>query len=186
MRHRQPIRGWDVGRLRDKIECDRFCLALFAVGWRHSPQRKYALRSRDHRIRSCTRHRDRLGGRCVCYWHDRFHRLPCHRNRVPESSGRGNGRVRDEIESNRKALLFSTYLGGSDSDQPGLGEGIALDSIGDAYIAGITLSSDLPTTSGAFDTSFNGGGADAFVTKVDASGGALLNSTFLGGIKWEA
>lgn len=103
-----------------------------------------------------------------------------------KAPGGGTDGFVTKLNPTGKALLFSTYLGGSDSDQPGLGEGIALDSIGDAYIAGITLSSDFPTTSGAFDTSFNGGGADAFVTKVDASGGALLNSTFLGGIKWEA
>jgi len=103
-----------------------------------------------------------------------------------KAPGGGTDGFVTKLNPTGKALLFSTYLGGSDSDQLGLGEGIALDSIGDAYIAGITLSSDFPTTAGAFDTSFNGGGADAFVTKVDAAGGVLVNSTFLGGVKWEA
>src|SRR5207244_93997 len=59
------------------------------------------------------------------------------------------------------------------------GYGIAADGAGDAYLTGFTESADFPTTPGAFDTTFNGG--DAFVTKFDASGAALLYSTFLGG-----
>jgi len=43
------------------------------------------------------------------------------------------------------------------------------------------MSSDFPTTAGAFDTSFNGGIYDAFVTKLNPSGSALVYSTFLGG-----
>src|SRR2546428_11567420 len=100
-----------------------------------------------------------------------------------KAPGGGTDGFVTKLNPTGKALLFSTYLGGSDSDQPGLGEGIALGSIGDAYIAGITLSSDFPTTSGAFDTSFNGGGAAALGAKGDASGGAPPNSPLLGGIK---
>jgi hypothetical protein len=60
---------------------------------------------------------------------------------------------------------------------------IAVDSAGAAYVAGMTYSSGFPTTPGAFDTSFNGPHslADAFVTKLNASGSALVYSTFLGG-----
>ena len=47
-------------------------------------------------------------------------------------------------------------------------------------MTGYTDSADFPTTAGAFDTTFNGG-ADAFVTKLDASGAALGYSTYLGG-----
>ena len=47
-------------------------------------------------------------------------------------------------------------------------------------MTGHTDSADFPTTAGAFDTTFNGGG-DAFVTKLDASGAALGYSTYLGG-----
>jgi hypothetical protein len=52
---------------------------------------------------------------------------------------------------------------------------------GNAYVTGITFSADYPTTPGAFDTSFNGGDIDAIVTTVNASGSALVYSTFLGG-----
>jgi uncharacterized repeat protein (TIGR01451 family) len=66
-------------------------------------------------------------------------------------------------------LVYSTYLGGSGSDD---GFGIATDGSGNAYVAGetdatISGSSDFPTTTGAFDTIFNGGGADAFVAKFE-------------------
>ena len=75
------------------------------------------------------------------------------------------------------ALLYSTYLGGTDLDQ---GRGIAVDDTGNAYITGLTSSNDFPTTAGAFDTTYNGS-TDAFVTKLNAAGNTLLYSTYLGG-----
>jgi hypothetical protein len=74
-------------------------------------------------------------------------------------------------------LDYSTFLGGSDVD---IGEGIAVDRRGRAYVTGFTQSADYPTTPGAFDTTWNGS-FDAFVTKLNASGSALVYSTFLGG-----
>ena len=81
------------------------------------------------------------------------------------------------------ALLYSTYLGGSDFDQ---GVGIAVDAAGNAYVTGTTRSADFPTTPGAFQTNFSGGDVnalvtDAFVSKLNATGSALLYSTYLGG-----
>ena len=66
------------------------------------------------------------------------------------------------------ALVYSTYLGGSDFDQ---GYAIAADSAGNAYVTGETFSTNFPTTPGAFQTTLNGVG-DAFVTKLNASGTA--------------
>ncbi len=74
------------------------------------------------------------------------------------------------------ALIYSTYLGGNGYDQ---GNGIAVDSAGDAYITGTTGSTDFPITAGAFQTV--NGDNDAFVTKLNADGTALVYSTFLGG-----
>jgi hypothetical protein len=80
-------------------------------------------------------------------------------------------------------LVYSTYLGGHGGDAGR----IAVDGAGNAYLAGTTQSDDFPTTTGALDTSFNGGGDrlgrlyEVFVTKLDASGSTLLYSTYLGG-----
>ncbi len=75
-------------------------------------------------------------------------------------------------------LAYSTYLGGSAG---AAGQGIAVDSLGSAYVTGVTNSTNFPTTSGAFRPSFTGGPGDAFVTKVSAAGNALAYSTYLGG-----
>jgi hypothetical protein len=60
------------------------------------------------------------------------------------------------------ALVYSTYLGGSDYDQA---SGIAVDPWGNAYVTGVTASSNFPTTSGAFQTSLPIG-THAFVARL--------------------
>ena len=82
-----------------------------------------------------------------------------------------------KINAKGTALVYSTYLGGSGGDEAA---SIAIDSAGHAYVAGISGSTDFPTTHGAFQTQNNGQG-DAFVTVFDAAGSALVYSTFLGG-----
>ena len=74
-------------------------------------------------------------------------------------------------------LVYSTFLGGTAFEG---GSEIAVDAAGHAYVTGETVSDDFPTTPDAFDTSFNGG-SDAFVTKFNRAGSALLFSTFIGG-----
>jgi beta-propeller repeat-containing protein len=74
------------------------------------------------------------------------------------------------------ALVFSTFLGGSGFDSAG---GLAIDSAGNSYVSGGAGSVDFPTTPGAFDTLTDGN--DAFVTKFNPAGSALVYSTFLGG-----
>jgi hypothetical protein len=101
-----------------------------------------------------------------------------------------NGEFGDEdafvakLSSNGTSLFFSTFLGGSNYE---VGWDITLDSTGNIYIIGDTRSSDFPTTSDAFDTSFNGraGEADAFVAKLNNNGTTLLYSTFFGGSDWD-
>ncbi|MBS1792550.1 MAG: SBBP repeat-containing protein [Acidobacteria bacterium] len=78
-------------------------------------------------------------------------------------------------------LVYSTFLGGDALDY---GEGIAVDSGGNAYIAGFTQNGtvvDYPFTAGAFQTTYQGGTNDMFVTKLNALGSVLSYSTFLGG-----
>ena len=71
------------------------------------------------------------------------------------------------------SLLYSSFLGGSQYD---IGNAIAVDNAGNAYVTGQTLSTDFPTTMGAFQTS----GYGVFVTKVNALGSQLVYSTYLG------
>ncbi|MEG4916046.1 DUF7948 domain-containing protein, partial [Microcoleus sp. B7-D4] len=71
---------------------------------------------------------------------------------------------------------YSTYLGGSGDDS---GVRITADSAGNAYVAGNTTSTNFPTKNAI--QSVSGGGKDAFVTKINSSGEALVDSTYLGG-----
>lgn len=73
-------------------------------------------------------------------------------------------------------LAYSTYLGGTGSDT---GTSIAVDNSGAAYVAGFTGSSVFPN-SNAFDSTY-GGVRDAFVSKFNAAGSALVYSTYIGG-----
>jgi uncharacterized repeat protein (TIGR01451 family) len=80
---------------------------------------------------------------------------------------------------------YSAYIGGSIEER---GTGIAVDGNGNAYVAGWTRSDDFPTTSNAFDPTFNsypgctdsGVEVDAFVAKLDSTG-TLTYATYLGG-----
>src|SRR6185369_5708342 len=73
-------------------------------------------------------------------------------------------------------LGYSTFLGGSSNDQ---GFGIAVDSSGNAYVTGSTLSSNFPVSAAALQP-VRKSVSDVFVTKLDPTG-ATVYSTFLGG-----
>jgi hypothetical protein len=75
------------------------------------------------------------------------------------------------------ALIYSTFLGGSQGDQ---GNGVIVDSSGEAYVVGTTSSPDFPVTLGAFQDQLKGG-EDAFLTKFTQDGSGLVFSTLLGG-----
>ena len=94
-----------------------------------------------------------------------------------------------KIKSDGSALAYSTYLGGENQDAA---NGIAVDSIGDAYVIGFTLSPHFPVLPGSFETLCGGDGqcgakftqglivSNAFVTKLDPAGAKILYSTFYG------
>jgi len=99
-----------------------------------------------------------------------------------------------ELNPSGSGLVYSTYLGGEGDDGA---SSIAIDSAGNTYITGTTVSRNFPTTLGAFqpvlgsylwNTLYRSLGPDqrmlrsnAFVTKLNATGSALLYSTYLGG-----
>jgi hypothetical protein len=73
-------------------------------------------------------------------------------------------------------LVYSTYLGGSGGER---GDGIAIDSLGNIYVAGQTTSSDFPTAK-AYQSTLRGSG-DAFVTVLNPQSSAFIYSTYIGG-----
>ena len=91
-----------------------------------------------------------------------------------------------KLNSTGSALVYSTYLGGSIQDS---GNGIPVDSSGNAYVTGLTYSTDFPTanplqaTCGdcAYDLEGEPISGDAFVAKLNPAGSALVYSTYLGG-----
>jgi beta-propeller repeat-containing protein len=97
---------------------------------------------------------------------------------IPNSSG---SPFVAEVNAAGSALVYATYLGGTGSDAA---NSLALDSSDDVYLTGQTSSKDFPVmpNPGAFQTTLgNTNGANAFVTKLNPTGSALVYSTYLGG-----
>jgi len=82
-----------------------------------------------------------------------------------------------KLNSYGNMLVYSTFIGGSSGN---CAYSIDTDVNGNAFITGQTNSNDYPITPGAFQTTC-GGNSDAFITKLNASGSALIYSTFIGG-----
>lgn len=105
--------------------------------------------------------------------------------------GGGNTDISIFVFSNDgSALEYSTFLGGNNSEQP---HSMIVTSAGELVVFGTTSSLNFPTLTTAWQSSFGGGssfglpgysfsnGSDIFVTKFNASGTALVGSTFFGG-----
>lgn len=101
------------------------------------------------------------------------------------SDGTCNGGLYDAfvsvINPAGSAFIYSTFLGGSGLDE---GLGIAVDSSGNAFVTGLTQSSDFPTQTPSQKTL--GGTQDAFISQVNPTGTALVYSTYLGGSQSDA
>ncbi|MDQ2711696.1 MAG: SBBP repeat-containing protein [Acidobacteriota bacterium] len=78
-------------------------------------------------------------------------------------------------------LIYSTYLGGSKYDHC---VGLAVDVLGNAYVAGLTYSPDFPTRNAIQDSLK--GQANGFVARLDPSGSQLVFSTYLGGSRYDS
>ncbi len=94
----------------------------------------------------------------------------------PTFGGGGFDAFVTKLNPTGSALVYSSYLGGSQND---LGASIAVDGSGNAYVTGQTVSPNFPTASPTQPAT--GGGIDAFVSEVNAAGSALVFSTYLGG-----
>jgi hypothetical protein len=96
-------------------------------------------------------------------------------------SGGGQDAFVAKVSATGTSLVYSTYLGGSGGSAglPEAGYAIAVDSNGNAYVAGVTSSSNFPTAAPL--QAARGGGTDGFVTKLNSSGTARVYSTYLGG-----
>jgi hypothetical protein len=101
----------------------------------------------------------------------------------------GNGDGRDDIflaklDAAGSSLIYCTYIGGSSSEI--YVSNILIDNSGCLYFVGTTASSNFPTTTGAYDTSYNGGSGsmgagEGVLVKLNTAGSALEYSTFIGG-----
>ena len=85
----------------------------------------------------------------------RLNQLSHHARRLPDGLGGNTNAFVTKINPTGSALVYSTFLGGNTNDG---GYGIAVDSAGNAYIAGYTASTNFPTTPGAFQSNLAGGG----------------------------
>lgn len=97
-------------------------------------------------------------------------------NAFRSASAGGNDVFVTKLNPAGTAIVYSTYLGGSSSDDA---SGIAVDNLGNAYVTGQTYSTDFPVAN-AF-RSASAGATDVFLTKLNPAGSALVYSTYLGG-----
>jgi hypothetical protein len=94
----------------------------------------------------------------------------------PTYNGAQDGIVA-KLSADGSSLVYSTYVGGTNADTA---LGIDVDKRGFAYMTGASMSTDYPTTPGAYDRTHNGD-RDATVVKLTPDGSALVYSTFIGG-----
>jgi uncharacterized protein (TIGR03437 family) len=97
--------------------------------------------------------------------------------------GGGRDSFVTKFKADGSGLVYSTYLGGNGSDDL---HGFAVDSSGQAYIAGATDSNHttFPTTPGAYQSTYGGSG-NVFIAKLNSDGTGLVYSTFFGGSNYD-
>ena len=100
----------------------------------------------------------------------------------PSYGGGDSDAFVSKIAPDGASLVYSTYFGGGDTENLVDRSGIAVDSAGNAYVTGDTRSGDLPLSNALRSTkSGNASSFDAYISKIDPTGGAFVYSTYLGG-----
>lgn len=82
-----------------------------------------------------------------------------------------------KMDNNLTSVIWSTYHGGNGNDAC---YSVALTRNDDVIVAGGTVSTDLPITLGAYQTTFQGGRSDGFISKISKNGNILISSTYAG------
>lgn len=108
--------------------------------------------------------------------------FPVTSNAYDKSSGSGTGYrgFITKFSKDFKTLIYSTYFGKSSSWGTVI-QSMALAANGDLILTGHTNANDFPTTAGCYQSTYGGGAADAFVTRLSADGSKLIYSTYFGG-----
>jgi uncharacterized protein (TIGR03437 family) len=104
-------------------------------------------------------------------------RFPVTPNALQSERRSGSEAFVSKLSPDGTSLLYSTFLGGNNDES---GRGIALDPEGNIYVAGLTNSTNFPTSSGAYQRFLFTSLTDAFVTKLDTAGRGVY-STYIGG-----
>lgn len=81
------------------------------------------------------------------------------------------------MSPNFATLQWSTYLGGSGND---MGYGVRYNAAGEVFVCGPTTSTDFPITVGTYQTTYQGGNCDGYMTHFNATGSGLVASSFFG------
>jgi Beta-propeller repeat/Bacterial Ig-like domain (group 2) len=87
----------------------------------------------------------------------------------------------DLTQAGTQCLVYSTFLGGTNSSSGDDSNGIAVDGAGDSFIVGQTSSTDFPTTSDAVQSTLKSSGWNSFLAELSPDGSSLIYSTYLGG-----
>lgn len=98
-------------------------------------------------------------------------------NPIQATNGGGQDGVVFKLNNNLSSLLFSTYFGGSNNDAC---YSVKVDSSYNVIVAGASSSTNLPTTSGVWQSSYNGGKSDGYVLKMPPSLSSISAMTYIG------
>jgi gliding motility-associated-like protein len=82
-----------------------------------------------------------------------------------------------KLDNNLQNIIWSSYIGGENHDAV---YALAIDDSSDIYVTGGTASNFMPVTSGALQTTYQGGRSDGFISHLKRDGSAIINSTYIG------